>query len=230
MEFKKVIKLAMLLGTLGMASSVFAQKQSIKALTTESSQTQKIETAPPVEQPRELPYQQAPTVSTPIQLHSLGLGVGQTFLKGQFQDNGEDKITFDLYYSYAASYSFDLLVNAHHSKHGFKSREATISGTSVGIKSKIYNFDNFAPYFHGGVGFYRPKITRPVADAMVESEGKVTFGLNFGAGAELRLNDKFLVGLIGHYHDPFDVKQEIGPKVEGSYFKLLLMGMYSFRL
>ena len=41
-----------------------------------------------------------------------GLGLGQTFLTGDFGKNGEDSITVDLYYKYKASYSFDLIVNA----------------------------------------------------------------------------------------------------------------------
>ena len=41
----------------------------------------------------------------PLGAHSLGIGLGQTFLTGDFGENGEDSITVDLYYKYKASYS-----------------------------------------------------------------------------------------------------------------------------
>ena len=49
-----------------------------------------------------------------------------------------------------------------------------------------------------------------------------------GAGIDLRLNNKVVVGLLGHYHLPFEVKQDDFENVKGSYFKLLLTAMYQF--
>lgn len=168
------------------------------------------------------------TSSDTVNVHSLGLGIGQTFLQGKFDKHGEDKITFDLYYNYSASHSFDLLANVHYSEHSFLQKKVTLPGLAIGIKSKLFNFDSFAPFALAGLGFYRPTVTRAVYNIMTESKAKVTFGTHFGAGAELRLNRHASMALLGHYHNPFDIKQELGPEVEGSYFKLLLVGFYSF--
>jgi hypothetical protein len=52
--------------------------------------------------------------------------------------------------------------------------------------------------------------------------------MNAGVGVELKLNSQASVGVIAHYHDPFDVRQEVGPELEGSYMKLLLTALYTF--
>lgn len=163
-----------------------------------------------------------------LNVHSLGFGLGQTFLNGDFDDNGEDKITFDILYNYSASHSFDLLIDLHSHKHSFKGRYVRLTGLAAGIKAKLYNFDNFAPFAVAGLGFYAPKTKRFINGVFIESESKVVFGIHLGAGGELRLNDKFTVGLLGQYHNPFDIKQELAPDVEGSYFKLLITGFFHF--
>ena len=107
--------------------------------------------------------------------HSFGLGLGQTFLHGDFSKNGENSITVDAYYEYKASYSFDLLINAHFSGHKMGEKESNLTGIAAGIKGKILNFDAFTPYFVGGLGFYLPTVTRSVNNQIVESDSKVTF-------------------------------------------------------
>ncbi len=163
-----------------------------------------------------------------VRKHSLGVGIGQTFIAGDFQDTGEDQITWDLLYNYSASYSFDLLVNFHHSKHSFANTYTQLSSLNLGIKSKFYQIDAFSPYAVGGFGFYAPRVKREVNGQLRESETKVAFGYHLGIGGDLRLNDEVTVGLLGQYHNPFDVKQEIGPEVEGRYYKLLITAFYSF--
>lgn len=170
----------------------------------------------------------APRVTGKLKVHSLGLGLGQTFANSDFGDNGEDKITFDFLYNYSASHSFDLLINFHSHKHEYKNRYVRLTALTAGIKAKLYHFDNFTPFAVAGLGFYSPKVKRVINNALVESESKVVFGTNFGGGGELKLNDKFTAGLLAQYHNPFDVKQEVGPDVEGSYFKLLITGYYHF--
>jgi opacity protein-like surface antigen len=169
-----------------------------------------------------------PRLQAGTKLHSFGIGVGQTFLTGGFDEIGEDKITFDLLYNYSASHSFDLLVDLHHSKHEFRDHYVKLSGLAVGIKAKVYQFDSFAPFALGGLGFYLPKAYRGVNNEMVESDSHLTFGYHFGGGCDLRLNKRMTVGILGTYHNPFDVKQELGPEVEGSYFKLLITTLYTF--
>ena len=159
--------------------------------------------------------------------HSFGIGFGQSFLQGDFDKNGEDQIVWDLFYNYKASHSFEMLINFHHSKHEFKTTYAKIAGLNLGIKAKFYEYDAFAPYALGGFGFYAPKLQRIYDNQLVETESKFVFGYHLGVGVDLRLNDRFAVGMLAHYHNPFDIKQEAGPEVDGSYAKLLLTLFYS---
>jgi opacity protein-like surface antigen len=92
----------------------------------------------------------------------------------------------------------------------------------------MYQFDNFAPFALGGLGFYRPSVTRMVNNQIVESDRKTTFGWHLGLGADLKLNLNYSAGILAHYHHPFDVQQDLGPKVSGSYCKLMMTFMYSF--
>ena len=154
--------------------------------------------------------------------------MGQTFLTGDFGENGEDSITVDLYYKYKASYSFDLIVNGHYSSHELADKKSELVSLNAGIKAKLYNFDAFNPYVLGGLGFYLPTVTRVVENDLKNSESKLSFGTHIGIGGELELNEKFSVGVLAHYHNPFDVKQGDDPEVEGSYYKLLFTTLYSF--
>lgn len=163
-----------------------------------------------------------------VHKHSIGIGIGQTFLRSDLGDNGNDKITPDLYYNYSASYSFDFLANLHYSKHTYLNREATIKGLALAIKGKGFQFDAFSPFVLGGFGFYLPSVTRIQAGVPTETRSQLVFGVNVGAGVELRLNDEATVGVIAHYHDPFDVRQDVGAKLEGSYMKLLIIASYTF--
>lgn len=163
-----------------------------------------------------------------VNKHSIGLGIGQTFLRSDFHDHGTDKITPDIYYNYSASYSFDFLANAHWSKHRYLDRDVTIKGLALAIKGKGYQFDAFSPFVLGGFGFYQPTAHRIIGGVRTETREQLVFGMNLGAGVELRLNNEFSVGVIAHYHDPFDVRQENAPDLEGSYMKLLITGMYTF--
>lgn len=163
-----------------------------------------------------------------IHKHSLGVGIGQTFLRSDVGDNGNDKITADLYYNYSASYSFDFVADAHYSHHTFLNRNSTIRGLALAIKGKGFQFDAFSPFVLGGFGFYLPSATRIENNVPVKTRKQMVFGVNVGAGVELRLNSDVTIGVIAHYHDPFDVRQEVGPELEASYMKLLLVASYTF--
>lgn len=163
-----------------------------------------------------------------IHKHSLGIGIGQTFLRSNLSENGNDKITEDLYYNYSASYSFDFVANAHYSHHTYLNREATTRGLALAIKGKGFQFDAFSPFVLGGLGFYMPSASRIVNGVPTESRKQLVFGVNVGAGVELRLNSEVTIGVIAHYHDPFDVRQDVGPTLEASYMKLLLLVSYTF--
>lgn len=220
--------------------SALAQNKS-KKIKAEEVQPKVKERAPEIEESAEIPSADEPlplnkksssssssnTASGwgQTHAHSVGIGFGQTFLTGNFGDYGEDKIALpDLLYSYSASHSFDMLVDAHYSSHSYNNRRVKLPGGSVSVKGKLYQFDAFSPFALGGLGFYRPQIT----DGGYESKAKLTFGLNLGVGGDLKLNDMFTVGVLIQYHNPFDVKQSNAKKVEGSYAKLLITGMYTF--
>ncbi len=160
-----------------------------------------------------------------INKHALGFGLGQTFLMGNFESKGDNKITTDILYSYTASYSFDLLLNYHSSYHSHKSKEVWLKGYTMSIKARSYEFDAFSPFVLGGLGFYQPKITDSQGRT---SDPKYTFGINGGAGVDLRLNSRVVTGILAQLHYPFEVKQDESENVRGSYFKLLLTAMYLF--
>lgn len=161
--------------------------------------------------------------------HSVGLGIGQTFLFSDFEKNGENGITFtDFIYSYSASHSFDFFVDFHFSSHEYQDKETTLFGIVPAIKSRLWQFDSFSPYVLAGLGFYRPELKRYVGNSLVDSEAKTVLGYSFGAGGDLRLNNHYSVGILMQYHNPFDVKQDSGEEVEGSYAKLLFTLLYTF--
>ena len=164
----------------------------------------------------------------PLKGHSFGLGLGQTFLQGDFSKNGQNGITIDAYYEYNASYSFDLVVNGHYSSHEMGVKSTTILGLAAGIKGKVLNYDSFTPFFIGGLGFYNPSVTRLIDGIIVESDSKITFGTHFGAGADLELNRNYTVGILAHFHNPFDIDQELAPEIEGFYYKMLFTLAYKF--
>ncbi len=169
-----------------------------------------------------------------LKKHSLAIAIGQTFLRGDFKRYGTDSVTPDLYYGYSASHSFDLLINVHSSRHTQISRltnEKTfseISGLAVGIKGRIFQFDLFAPFVIGGFGLYSPKLRREYNGSWVTSNSQFAFGHHFGGGVELELNKHLSLSFIGHYHNPYDIKQEEIFEIEGSYLKLLITTSYIF--
>lgn len=163
-----------------------------------------------------------------LQQHGLGFGLGQTFLFGNYGKHGNDKITLDLLYSYAASYSFDLLVNAHMSEHKDSNERMKMMGLTSSIKGRFVEYDNLSPFFLGGLGFYAPRARRDVGTTTKWSDQKVTFGLNFGGGVDLRLNDHYVVGVLAQMHWPFKVEQDNQSDLKGYYMKMLITGMYLF--
>jgi len=218
--FKTICKSYILPAVILTAGFSFStQAKSIKSLTSKKS-SKKVEKE--VKQVKSL-------ANKGLKVHSVGVGIGQTFLSGDFKDHGEDKITADLFYNYSASHSFDFLANFHYSKHEYRNREVTATGLALGIKAKMFNFDSFAPFAVGGLGFYSPKMKREQPNGQfIESESKITFGYHVGAGVDLDLNEKVTIGAIGMIHNPFDVKQDDQADVEGAYSKLLLTVFYKF--
>ena len=161
-----------------------------------------------------------------LKIHSLGVGLGQTFVRGDLGQYGQDQLTADLFYNYSVSYSFDLMLNFHYSHHSFSDKNTKLQGVAVGIKGKLYEFDSFHPLIVGGFGFYLPQVKND--DSSSKSPAKPVFGIHAGGGGELVLNRHLSLGLLAHYHNPFDVRHETIPDVEGYYLKLLVMTLYRF--
>lgn len=213
--FKTFLNIGALLLLLG-PSSIFA-KPSVKALTSKSSAKKVVE--------------QLPTASFGggLKKHSFGVGIGQIFLKGGFENRGANKMTLDLYYNYSVSHTFDLLSNLHFNELSSKGQKVTLRGITTAVKFKLYQIDEFAPFVIGGLGIYSPHELRLVNGSYVKSNREPVMGWNAGFGADLRLNNKVMVGMLVHYHDPFDIAQDIGEKVMGAYTKLLVTMLYSFK-
>jgi hypothetical protein len=167
------------------------------------------------------PAKESSTTSTYNQ--AIGFGIGQTFLLGDFKDYASNsKLSADLFYLYRASYSFDFLINAHSSSiKGDSGQKIDLKGASFNIKGKLFDFDAFAPYIMGGLGFYFPRATRLNGNTLERTESKMTLGLNMGLGADLQLNERYSFGLLTVYHKPFRLKQETQSSLEGSYFKFM---------
>ncbi len=193
-------------------------KTSLKDLTS-STVASKVASEVPSSKPR---------IGGKIHTHAVGIGLGQTSLVNEFNDHADNAISPDLFYSYRASYSFDMLVNFHYSNHEFDGEKVKLSGLNFGIRGRIFQMDSFAPFVLTGLGFYMPQVTRRLSGSLVESNTRITFGYHLGTGVELELNNHYTVGILAHYHNPFDIKQVNAPEVEGSYFKLMLTGMYIF--
>jgi opacity protein-like surface antigen len=227
-----MLKTNCLKGLMVLSMSFFIFDQTIAQTTSTKKDEVKATKADEVEVKKEAPSEKREAVPTTVETasdrqihsHALGIGLGETFLFGKMENYGDNKITGELLYSYTASYSFDLLVSAHRSSHEYKDKKVDILGYSASIKGRYYEYDAFSPYVLGGLGFYLPRID--FGDET--SEEKWAFGVNAGAGVDLRLNESVVIGVLGHFHKPFDIKQDETPRVSGSYFKLLMTAMYIF--
>ena len=223
---KKILNIVILTPVLlaGVSFSAHAESKQIKPnihLLTNEKAAKKVS--------EDIPEETTSRIPGELNKHSLGIGFGQTFLRSSLAENGNDKITAELYYNYSASYSFDFMANLHWNTHTYKDREAVTRGLALAIKGKGFQLDAFSPFVFGGFGFYYPSVTRHItATELATTRSQIVFGVNAGAGVELRLNSKVVVGAILHYHDPFDVRQEVGPTLQASYLKILLTALYTF--
>lgn len=230
-EFKiKTLTALTAVGVFLFVPKAIAQGSKIEQITNNASAKQmadqlETQTEPP---PSNSNTSYGTTSANDLNRHSLGIGVGQTFLNGEFKELANSSITADLYYAYSASYSFDFMANLHYWTQDKGQTKVRTLGIAPAIKGKFYQFDNFSPYALGGLGFYNPQVKRYINNAYQESESTWVFGYHFGAGAELKLNEKVSIGALVHFHNPFDVKQDNGADVEGSYQKLLLTSFYTF--
>jgi len=97
---------------------------------------------------------------------------------------------------------------------------------SVGYN--FFNLDAFYASVFGGLGFYLPSAKRNVNNTLLETESKLVFGTNFGIEALLKLNAKHAFSMRYHYHNPFDLNQDLGGSLEGHYTILSTNFIFSF--
>ncbi|MEI8346787.1 MAG: hypothetical protein WCG27_04920 [Pseudomonadota bacterium] len=204
-----------------------AAVSGIRELTSTKSSTQSVQSA-------QVASAAPPTGSTLKDYshrHSFGLGYGQTYIRGGFDQLGKDGMSPDLYYSYRISPLFDFVANFHRAT--FQSgkaneQEVTLAGLTLGPKHQFYQFDSFSAFVMGGLGFYQPTTSQKQNGEVIESDGHTVLGLHLGTGVQLNLNENYAASFIGHYHDPFDVELDNGGKLSGSYLKIIILGSYIF--
>ena len=169
--------------------------------------------------------------------HSLGIGLGQMFLHGDFRHYGKNQIAFSLFYSYKTSDHFDFIADFHYSSHEYtrfnkQEREFDQTSLALGIKARPVIWERFSPYLLAGVGFYLPvlKEKQPSTNTWHTSDRTITFGVHAGAGVDLELNSLITVGLQTQIHRPFNINEQelVGNEISGHYYKLLFTTAYKF--
>ncbi len=180
--------------------------------------------------PTPIPAPSMPSDPTPPAYlrHSVTFAFGQSYLFGDFSDLGEEKVIVDLFYHYRASYIFQFQLNIHSHEFTLSGQSIRLSSANAAIKAKLYDFDSFAPYILGGLGLYWPEADRFIGSTLTNTDSDTTMGLNFGAGMDLYLNQRFATGFLLHYHLPFRLKYDDQPSLSGHYMKLLVTLTYSF--
>ncbi len=163
--------------------------------------------------------------------HYVGLGIGQSFLFSDYANLGEDQITFDLFYQFKSSLMFKLIGNIHAHKFELGQQNVKTKSVNFGIKAKIFDYDKFAPFFGGGLGFYwigGERVLNPLNNTVTEASSKTTFGLNAFTGLELDVSTRVNISFMAHFHKPFGVSFDGQPDISGSYMKLLIIPSYRF--
>lgn len=159
-----------------------------------------------------------------IHSHTIGYGVGQTFLFGDYKDIADNHLGHQFFYSFKTSYSFDFSSGIHLSRHDEDNRDLKMAALWTNIKATFFDFDTFAPFVTGGFGFYWPRVEA----GPLESKSKTVFGINFGVGADLQFNSHWAIEFLTHFHKPFATRYENNQKIKGSFFNILIALLYTF--
>ena len=101
-----------LLSSLLTISNSYTAEKTLKAKVQQKSQNKKSETQK-AEKTKEARSEQ-PIVSNReipgiVNVHSIGIGLGQTFLMGEFEANGDDQITGDFYHIRVIDFSIQFI-------------------------------------------------------------------------------------------------------------------------
>jgi opacity protein-like surface antigen len=128
-----------------------------------------------------------------------GLMVGQVWPAGQIGQNVDGTVAPGIFYEYEASDVFSL--NAQGVFANFNSGAVKVNSANLGIKAHLVYYDKLAPYVVVGAGLY---FVNEQLSAPVETASKSLFGMQLGAGADLDISDRFLVGLELDIHTLFN--------------------------
>jgi len=131
--------------------------------------------------------------------HTVGLMVGQTWAAGEIgKDFDGGAVAPGLFYEYEASDVFNLYAQGLFAN--FNDGILKDNSANVGIKAHLVYYDKLAPYVLVGAGLYF--VNRAVS-APSETASKTVFGFQLGAGADLDIGERFLVGLELDVHTLF---------------------------
>lgn len=132
-----------------------------------------------------------------ITRHAVGVDLGQVFLHGNNYGNKfNNSLGFGLRYNYAASDIFELeadISGSNHSDNAFK-----IMYSTLGLKTNFIYYDKLVPFATLGLGFYKPRI-----QVQGDTATKTAFGMRFGMGADLLLNEHVSIGVMMNYRNVF---------------------------
>jgi len=130
--------------------------------------------------------------------NAAGLMVGQIWPAGQIGANVDGAMAPGIFYEYEASdvfcvYGQGLFANFNYG--GLKTTD-----TTVGIKAHLVYYDKLAPFVLVGAGLYFVKLA---TSSPTEIASKTVFGFHLGAGADLDITERFLIGLQFDVHSLF---------------------------
>jgi hypothetical protein len=167
--------------------------------------------------------------------HSLGLGIGDEILFGNFSSNFPDSMAFQLNYNYDASPLIGLTVMASLGSHSnaITGGSLGIDGLTPDLRFNLAKFETLTFYAMSGFGLY--KISESFGGS-TPSASVTTIGFNLGGGFELRLAKHFAFGTSLDFYNIFSKTDDstaaanggTGTTVGGTYMHLMLNFSYIF--
>lgn len=165
--------------------------------------------------------------------HSVGIGLGQVLLMGDFSKNFSDGLGLKLTYGYEASDMFGLLASFGFSSHSNADASNTllIKGFQPDLKVNFAYIDKLVLYGFTGFGIYR------VNEALARNAGAVwTLGFELGTGFLLNLDNHFSFGSALGFNNIFgktdsatvNASAPNGITIGGTFLSITLNGVYTF--
>ncbi len=129
-----------------------------------------------------------------------GFMVGQAWPAGQIGQNvSSGTVSPGLFYEYEASDVFALYAQGVYANYDSGALKTT--STNLGMKAHLVYYDKLAPFVLVGAGLYFVNEGNTPTPPITAS--KTLFGLHLGAGADLDISERFLIGLQFDVHTIF---------------------------